>query len=525
MVNPDANRPAEKKRAQRGAGRPAAIETEVTIATGREYIMGISPLAPKSALQFYTVDDIIRKFGGMVEYRKMLQDDAVKAALAFKKILVYGRDYDVDPASDSEQDKDIAEFVSWNLKRGKLKKIVREMLTAFEFGYSFGEILWERATYKGKTCYALKGVKMRDPDSGRIYIDVHGNVVRVEQWDNFGRVIELPMNKLVHYAHNGDLGNVYGQSDLRAVYKNWYAKKFIVNFWSVYLERLGAPTMLMKYPQGAGDTLKASLKNILQDLGNRAEIMVPNGVDVEVLESTRAGQATYKEALEYHDMAIARGILVPAMMGFGESGGKGSDSQSRLQLRTMFKIADEIGNEISDILFDQIIKQLVDFNFDTEEYPTLIWQDYGEFEATEIADVIRLLHNAGVIDMDQEDVNYVRSIVGLPVRDRKDDEDEVLRPMPAPQGTGANPPTSPGSGGASQGNEQARTENRPGTGGGSDNSNRAPVRAEEDLPLTKVVEAMQGLENRVLSRRRAIKKSVNRNENGDIISVIEEEVE
>lgn len=470
---PDASRPTRQSRRPR-AGAPAALEQEITIASGREMLMGISPLQKQNEYLFYTVDDIIRKKGGFQEYRNMLNDDAVKAALWFKKILVYGRKWDVDPASDSETDGAVADFVTWNLKRARLKRIVRDALTALDYGFSYGEIIWELATYKGKPCIALKTIKFRDPEGARLYVDKHGNLVRVEQEDVFGRLVDIPLPKTFHYAYHAEFGSVYGKSDLRAVYKNWWAKKYLVNFWNVYLERLGAPTLLMKYPGGASQQLKDTLKTILKDLGNRAEILVPDGVKVDVLESTRAGQATYNEALIYHDAAIGRGLLMPALLGIGKETARGSDSQSRLQLRTMFKVTDEIGNEITEVLCSQVIKQLIDYNFEVTEYPDLIWQDYGEYEAFEIADVIRLLHNAGIIDMDQEDVNYVRSVVGLPTRDRADDEDEVLRPEPAPMGTGAAPPTTPGAGGAKQGNEGAKTGGSK-TGGAGGRENR-PVR-------------------------------------------------
>lgn len=479
---PDTQRPAAKTRAESTGrrGPKAAIEQEVSVASGRDFIMGVDPTKKYNQFRFVNVDEVIRMKGGFREYKAMKNDDAVKAALAFKKILVYGRAYDLDPATDDEKDKDVADFVTWAFKRAKIKRVVKEMLTALDFGFSAGEILWEYALYKGKPCITLKGVKFRDPESIEFNLDKHGNIVGVVQKDtNFGPYeIELPFSKILHYAHQGELGNVYGVSDLRSVYKNWWAKKFLVNFWNVYLERLGSPTLLMKYPKGASAKLQSTLREILSDLGNRAEILVPDGVAVDVLESTRAGQATYAEALSYHDAAIAKGILVPALLGFGEKQTRGADSQSRLQLRTLFKVTDEIGQECSEIIQERIIKQLVDLNYDVTEYPELIWQSYGEYEATEIADVIRLLHNAGMIDPDQEDINYVRSIVGLPVRGRKDDEDEVLRPLPAPQGTGLNPPTSPTSGGASQGNETGKTG---GAGGGGKQASgakaRAPVRA------------------------------------------------
>jgi hypothetical protein len=63
-----------------------------------------------------------------------------------------------------------------------------------------------------------------------------------------------------------------------------------------------------------------------------------------------------------------------------------------------------------------------------------------------------LLHAAGIVDMDQNDVNYARSVLGLPLRGEGDKEDEVVRPQPLPPP--ANPNVTPPK--AGQGNQNAK---------------------------------------------------------------------
>jgi len=136
--------------------------------------------------------------------------------------------------------------------------------------------------------------------------------------------------------------------------------------------------------------------------------------------------------------------LMNSLFGVGGEGGsdRGSDAQSYLQLRILFKMADEISKQLAAELQCQVIKQLVELNYGEDaELPTFIWQDYGQFEGMKIADEIRQLHAAGIVDMDQTDVNYVRSVLGLPLRGENDKQDEVIRPAPLPPpGSGAPPP-------------------------------------------------------------------------------------
>jgi phage gp29-like protein len=267
-----------------------------------------------------------------------------------------------------------------------------------------------------------------------------------------------------HYAYNGSFSNHYGISDLRAAYRAWWSKKYITQFWNVFLERFGSPLMMMKYPTGATRELKDTLKGILDGLSSKTDIMVPEGVAVELIEATRAGQAKYDEALTHYDVRIATGILIPALLGMGVDTKRGSDSQSRLHLRTLMKIVQFIGNELCQEVNCKIIKPICDANFNgLKEYPKMIYQDYGEFEAFEITDAIKELFGAGLISPDQEDVNYARSILGLPVRD-EDNPDEIiniakeaaLMPPAMPGAGGGKPPASGGRGGAPKGSQNAK---------------------------------------------------------------------
>lgn len=444
--------PKPRIRVPAGSGRRPEMYLEKMVVDG-ETMRSYLPISrDKSVIRFLPTDEVIARKGWKV-YRDMRNDDQIKATLAFKKILIHGRQLEVQPFENGdEESEDIAKFVQWSLDRINIRRILREALSAMDFGFSVGEIVWEVAEYDDTRAIAIKNIKHREPENIKIESDAHGNIKRFVQEPNWGERIEMPPSKVWHYAHNTEFGNHYGVSDLRAAYKNWWSKKFIVNFWNVFLERLGQPMTTMKYPLGSSEELKSTLRSILSGLSTKTEILVPEGVEIELIEAQRSSKADYAEALLYHDNAIARAMLVVALLGVG--GGdvrRGSDSQSRLHLRVLFKMADEIARDLLHTFVHQVVKQLVDFNFDTNKYPRLFFQDYGEFEGIEVADTIRLLHAAGILDMDQEDVNYARSVLGLPLRHEDDAQDEVVRPpAPPPPGNAAAPPPA-----ADQGNQRA----------------------------------------------------------------------
>jgi phage gp29-like protein len=470
MVAPVPSFERVKEAISRVIGRPRRQLTESMVdvgATLRSFQPVTGRRGPGNVVEILPTDEIITR-KGWSEYRSMLHDPQVTATLAFKKIMIYGRKWDVEPASEDQKDVDVAEFVRDALKKINLKTKIREGLSAFDYGFSLGELIWEVARVNGDQAIILKDIKFRDPEFVTVNVDKHGNVkswiqdVRSFQFGNNKQEVELQPDKVFHYANNRTFSQHYGKSDLRAAYRSWWAKKFIVQFWNVFLERLGAPLTAARYPTGASTELKTALKNILKGLSSKTEILIPEGVEIELIEATRAGQASYDDALAYHDKEIARAMLMVALLGSGGNEVKrGSDSQSRLHLRTLHKMADEVGGDFMWELNQQVVKQLVDFNFDVEEYPKVFFQDYGEFEAFEITDAIRLLHAAGILELDQEDVNFARSILGMKVRE-EGNEDEVIRPPEPPPPASANAPPPP----AAQGN--LRAQGQPGGAGGGE---------------------------------------------------------
>jgi len=432
---------------------------EVTV-VGSELISWALPRGDKSGrFEMLNADDLLTRKGWPI-YREMKADDQIKASLWFKKTLISARAWDIKPASDSSEDKKVAEFIRKNLQAAKFKKIVNGMLSAFEWGFSAGEIIWKIEDGQ----ISLKTVKFRDPAYMFISTDKHGNITHFTQKpaqpivnNESEREIMIPPEKMLHYAYQSEFSNHYGISDLRAAYRAWWSKKYITQFYNIFLERFGAPLMMMKYQKGSSKELKDALKLIMEGLSSKTDILVPEGVAVELIEATRAGTAKYDEALTHYDIRIATAMLVPALLGMGTDIKRGSDSQSRLHLRTLMKVVQYIGDEIIEVIEEKIIKQLVDFNFNVKEYPTFVFQDYGEFESFEITDAIIDLHNAGILELDGEDTNYIRSILALQLRD-EGKEDEVKRPEPTPLGSGPMNPNDLGAG-AKKGNDRAGKSN------------------------------------------------------------------
>lgn len=439
-------------------GRPLKIESEKTVVSGQgtlvSYSIHPSFVGSSTKWEMVTPDELIGKKGYGI-YREMINDDQVKASLWFKKMLVLGRAWDVAPADDDEESIKIATWVEDRLKELKLKDILFEILTAFDFGVCFGEIIWEPRRIESELQIVVKDVAFRDPSRMHIDTDLHGNIIQFRQDADAYPLnsIAITPDKMFHWAYNGTFRNHWGISDLRAAYRAWWSKKYVTQFFNVFLERFGSPMTAIKYPVGSTDELKNNLARILTNLTQKSEILIPDGVKIELIEAQRSGSANFEGALATYDVGIANAILMPAMLGGGTTDRRGSDSQSRLHLRVLMKLVQHICEQVSDKINCQIIEPMVNMNYDVKKCPKFTFQDYGEFQAFEISDAILQLHNGGVLELDAVDTNYIRSILGMRVRP-EGEEDEVNRPDPLVMMPGGNDQAN--GGGAASGNKRAK---------------------------------------------------------------------
>jgi hypothetical protein len=91
--------------------------------------------------------------------------------------------------------------------------VIEETLSALEFGYSLGELVWTRDKYEGKQVVCLEQDRAPRPARAVSEIDAHGNYIGVKQL-SMGQDINLTPEKTFLYSHNKRFGNIYGESDL-----------------------------------------------------------------------------------------------------------------------------------------------------------------------------------------------------------------------------------------------------------------------------------------------------------------------
>lgn len=329
-------------------------------------------------------DDILREHGYNIKiYRSLLNDEQVKACYVNQRIAgVVATPWEVVPASDTPQDKDIADFIQENLEELKFGDICRKMLYASWYGYQVGEIMWQ-------------------PADGRIVIDdikvrrnerfVFGKEGELYLQDNFFEKQLMPERKFWVLKNSGDNDDdIYGVGLGHICYWPVYLKRNGLKFWSVLVEKFAVPTAVGKYnPQATDDEIRAILE-ALDSIASETSIAVPEGTAVDLLEAYKSSGGDHEKFCCYLDKIIAKAIL--GQDGTSQNGAYVGTAEVHEDVKTLILKAD------ADLLsesFNEVIQWLVAYNWPDVVAPKLKFRFEKPDNLKDEADIYQAMKTVG----------------------------------------------------------------------------------------------------------------------------------
>lgn len=312
--------------------------------------------------------DKIAKEKGLKFYTKLLYDEQVKFCLNIKKFLILSGGWEIIPADDSQQAIQQAKFVLDNLNSLKrsFSSILFSVLSALDFGFSISEIIFE----KDNNSLKVKDIKTKFPWLFQFEFDDYGNLIRILTVEGQ----EVPREKLIIWSYSSTFGQLQGESDLKAVYRSWWLKDNVIKFYSRYLERYVVPIAKGKIPPNATEEEVREFFETLKRIHNVSVILLPKtssgeGFDFELVETKKDAGEQFLKAIELTNEAIGRGLLIPSLFGATKAS-YGSYALGELQFDVVYQFLVSISNNLSDEAINkQLIRVLIDLNFDTPKYP------------------------------------------------------------------------------------------------------------------------------------------------------------
>lgn len=266
-------------------------------------------------------DSVLRTRGGndLVIYEQVLSDPEVKATLSQRQLAVTQCEWQVDAGGNRVIDKQAADFLRQQLNAIGWDNITTKMLFGVFYGYAVAETIYK-------------------PDGGRIVIDK----IKVRNRRRFRYTPEGELRLLTPtsmtegipaeapYFWNFQTGadnddEPYGLGLAHWLYWPVLFKRNGIKFWLMFLEKFGMPTAVGKYDADASDGERAKLLAATRAIQSDSGIIMPKGMEIDLLEAARSGTADYKTLHDAMDATIQKVVLGQTASTQGTTGRLGND--------------------------------------------------------------------------------------------------------------------------------------------------------------------------------------------------------
>lgn len=381
------------------------------------FLRGEDPLAAMDGLTAIKNLDEMRR-----------SDAQVHASLEVVKQPIRTATYEVDPADpDDPRAVAIAEFVQWCLftRMGTAwDDLIRQSLLMLDFGVMLFEKVWaleEEGKYAGKI--VIHRLAPRPPKTlWQWFTDEDGRLISIKQLAvkaGTYQFLDIPASKLVRFTFQQEGDNFMGISMLRSAYPHYAIKRQLYNIDAIRATRFGVGIPRAKFAQGFHPTKedREAMATMLQGLSSHphAYLMEPPQFSVDILMPTGGSQQTeVLPSIEHHNQQITRNILAQFLDMGGRSTG-GSNALGSSAMDFFLNAIESIAGQICDALNKQLIKDLVDMNFDdVHEYPTLRAVGIHETDLASLSGAAAQLAGAGLLTPDPDTEGTFRELMNLP---------------------------------------------------------------------------------------------------------------
>lgn len=375
---------------------------------------------------------------------QMLRDEQVKSAIWLKKLAVIASGWSIH-ASDSDNDAALesADAVKNMLVQlpGSFNNKLTQILDAIPYGFTVTEKVLE---FKDGLVSIKKLKTVRSHDI-RFVVDEFGNMLIVVQdiTRSFGsgagsgvviktldgksidfitrqpvadaRGIAIEPDRLIHFTFNETAGDPRGRTDLVEAYRSWWSKDNLIKFWNIDLERFAMPMRWAEY-EGLTDAQLSALKSFMDNARLNNSLTTPKDkVIFHQIERSGGGKTNpFKEALEWHDKAIARSILMPGKLGLTPEDKVGGFAQSKTHFDIFMLIVSWIKENLEAVINEQLIQPVSRLNWQQELWPVFRMNPLTEDDKFELFKMWTEGVKGKVLTQTFEDERHLRKLSGFP---------------------------------------------------------------------------------------------------------------
>lgn len=360
-------------------------------------------------------------------YDEMRRSDAsVKAALLAVTLPIRAASWYIEPASEEDQDKEIANFVQnamFEWQSLPWPDLLRQSLLSLPFGFMVFEKVFATRAEDGVTFIVWDKFAPRVPRS--IYRwAIKDDQPGITQLKSDGSTVEIPWDKLVVITNEREGDNYEGISILRAAYKHWFLKTTFYKIDAIAFERQGLGIPFAEMPDNFTSADRAKAEEILKNIraNSQAYAIIPEGYKIGFLDMMARTTRDPQSSISHHNREILKSVLAQFLeLGAGTKGGSGSRAVSSDHSELFLQCVEAVSDNLATA-FQPAIKELVDLNFDgVKKYPKLTYSGINDADVQSLATAYNTLKTAGAIIPTDRDEQFFREILNLPERDPDDE--------------------------------------------------------------------------------------------------------
>lgn len=344
----------------------------VEIASGRDEILLFGGVMPNP-------DKVLASRGrgkGLATYDELETDAHVRTVVSKRKRAVIAREWVVNEADDSPEADEAAELIRTCIDKLDFDSITESFLDAVMKGYSIGEIIWTTDEYTGIIRPAE--IKSRKPQRFVFILGDNGYELRLLTMTDSFKGIALPDRKFIAFTFDRRYDNPYGFGLGNSVFWPVFFKRKGITFWLTFCDKFGSPTAVGKYPVNASETERKTLKEALEHIANDYGIIVPEGMIVELLESTKSSTDTYEKLSRYMDEQISEVVLGETGT-TNQSGTGGSNARDQVGDKVRLETAKYDADALCECLNNTLVKWIIELNMPGAPMPKL-WRNFEDPE-------------------------------------------------------------------------------------------------------------------------------------------------
>ena len=239
-------------------------------------------------------------------YRSILRDERCSAALDQRLNAAISVPWEVEPGGEGARDREAAEDLREQLDGIEFDRISRQLLFGVWYGWAVGEAIYK----PGPGRVELADIRARSLD--RFWWSTKGELL-LRTWSKPDGEL-APPGKFVVLCRPGEHDDLPWTPGLaRWCYWPVWFKRHGMQFWSVALEKFGAPTAVGTYPKNSDPGEKEKMLSLVNALATGVGVAIEEGQKLELLATAQrtggSGGGDFSAFVEYLDRAITTTIL------------------------------------------------------------------------------------------------------------------------------------------------------------------------------------------------------------------------